>query len=58
MYVINKNLYKIIAGRGRSAAIALCYLLATYQLDPFEAQKVLNKRRPQVFYTIFFISVY
>ncbi|CEI99613.1 hypothetical protein RMCBS344292_13697 [Rhizopus microsporus] len=38
------------AGRGRSAAIALCYLLATYQLDPFEAQKVLNKKRPQDLY--------
>jgi atypical dual specificity phosphatase len=36
------------AGRGRSAAIALCYLLRRYQLNPHDAQRVLNKARAQV----------
>ncbi|KAI9322418.1 protein-tyrosine phosphatase-like protein [Dichotomocladium elegans] len=36
------------AGRGRSAAIALCYLLRMYQLSPAQAQEVLLERRPQV----------
>ncbi|CDS03063.1 hypothetical protein LRAMOSA00465 [Lichtheimia ramosa] len=36
------------AGRGRSAAIAICYLLRVYQLNPSEAQETLLRCRPQV----------
>ncbi|OAD79794.1 hypothetical protein PHYBLDRAFT_92843, partial [Phycomyces blakesleeanus NRRL 1555(-)] len=36
------------AGRGRSAVIALCYLLRVYRLTPVEAQEVLLVCRPQV----------
>ncbi|KAI9470427.1 protein-tyrosine phosphatase-like protein [Zychaea mexicana] len=36
------------AGRGRSAAIALCYLLRMYLLSPAEAQDILLRCRPQV----------
>ncbi|KAI8980241.1 protein-tyrosine phosphatase-like protein [Pilobolus umbonatus] len=36
------------AGRGRSAALALCYLFYTYSLDIDEAQSILLKKRPQV----------
>ncbi|KAG1479719.1 hypothetical protein G6F57_005928 [Rhizopus arrhizus] len=36
------------AGKGRSAAIALCYLLTIYELDLIQAQKELLKKRPQV----------
>ncbi|KAI9026531.1 protein-tyrosine phosphatase-like protein [Phycomyces nitens] len=36
------------AGRGRSAVIALCYLLRVYRLTPVEAQQVLLVCRPQV----------
>ncbi|KAI7897947.1 protein-tyrosine phosphatase-like protein [Cokeromyces recurvatus] len=35
------------AGRGRSAAIAFCYLLRTYNLNLFECQKVLMEKRIQ-----------
>lgn len=37
-----------LAGRGRSAAIAICYLLRVYQLNPSEAQETLLRCRPQV----------
>ncbi|GAA5804283.1 hypothetical protein HPULCUR_009770 [Helicostylum pulchrum] len=36
------------AGRGRSAAIAICYLLRTYQLDLSQSQQILLKKRHQV----------
>lgn len=36
------------AGRGRSAAIALCYLLRNYTLNLNEAQKLLLAKRQQV----------
>ncbi|CAO3657932.1 unnamed protein product [Rhizopus stolonifer] len=36
------------AGRGRSAAIAMCYLLTRYQLNPAQAQAILLSKRPQV----------
>ncbi|KAI9267067.1 protein-tyrosine phosphatase-like protein [Helicostylum pulchrum] len=39
------------AGRGRSAAIAICYLLRTYQLDLSQSQQILLKKRHQVSYT-------
>lgn len=37
-----------LAGRGRSAAIALCYLLRNYTLNLNEAQKLLLAKRQQV----------
>lgn len=37
-----------IAGRGRSAAIAICYLLRTYDLNLNECQSLLIEKRPQV----------
>lgn len=43
----NKNLH-ILAGRGRSAAIAMCYLLTRYQLNPAQAQAILLSKRSQV----------
>ncbi|ORY98546.1 protein-tyrosine phosphatase-like protein [Syncephalastrum racemosum] len=36
------------AGRGRSAAFAICYLLRRYRLNPPEAQNILLHCRPQV----------
>jgi len=36
------------AGRGRSATIVLCYLIASANLTPQEAQKHLKEKRPQV----------
>ncbi|KAI8095617.1 protein-tyrosine phosphatase-like protein [Thamnidium elegans] len=36
------------AGRGRSAAIAICYLLRTYQMDLSQSQQMLLKKRHQV----------
>ncbi|KAI8916975.1 protein-tyrosine phosphatase-like protein [Powellomyces hirtus] len=36
------------AGRGRSATIALCWLLYRYELTPEEAQALLLTKRPQV----------
>ncbi|KAG2176975.1 hypothetical protein INT43_007629 [Umbelopsis isabellina] len=36
------------AGRGRSASIALCYLVRRYQLNPQQAQNILVKARAQV----------
>ncbi|KAI8885545.1 phosphatases II, partial [Backusella circina FSU 941] len=36
------------AGRGRSAAIALCYLMRVYQLNLSEGQEVLMRKRVQV----------
>ncbi|KAI7858086.1 protein-tyrosine phosphatase-like protein [Circinella umbellata] len=36
------------AGRGRSAVIAICYLLRMYLLRPSEAQDILLRCRPQV----------
>ncbi|KAF7731797.1 hypothetical protein EC973_008312 [Apophysomyces ossiformis] len=36
------------AGRGRSAIVALCYLLRTYKLNPQQAQQILLEHRPQV----------
>ncbi|KAI9260259.1 protein-tyrosine phosphatase-like protein [Sporodiniella umbellata] len=36
------------AGRGRSAAIAICYLLTRYQLNPAQAQAILLEKRSQV----------
>lgn len=37
-----------LAGRGRSAAIAICYLLRTYDLNLSECQSLLLDKRPQV----------
>ncbi|KAI9260499.1 protein-tyrosine phosphatase-like protein [Phascolomyces articulosus] len=37
------------AGRGRSAIVALCYLLRMYLLTPSEAQAILLRCRPQVY---------
>ncbi|KAI8378031.1 protein-tyrosine phosphatase-like protein [Radiomyces spectabilis] len=36
------------AGRGRSAAVAICYLLRMYKITPLQAQQILLQRRPQV----------
>ncbi|KAG2175744.1 hypothetical protein INT44_000222 [Umbelopsis vinacea] len=36
------------AGRGRSAALGLCYLIRRYELNPQQAQSVLIKARAQV----------
>ncbi|KAJ3027403.1 Phosphatidylglycerophosphatase and protein-tyrosine phosphatase 1 [Rhizophlyctis rosea] len=36
------------AGRGRSAALALCYLLYRYDLTPQQAQEILLSKRQQV----------
>ncbi|OBZ90194.1 Phosphatidylglycerophosphatase and protein-tyrosine phosphatase 1 [Choanephora cucurbitarum] len=36
------------AGRGRSAIIAVCYLLRTYKLDLMTCQKLILERRTQV----------
>lgn len=36
------------AGKGRSATVALCWLLREHGLDPREADRVLRQRRPQV----------
>ncbi|KAH8548309.1 protein-tyrosine phosphatase-like protein [Umbelopsis sp. PMI_123] len=36
------------AGRGRSAALGLCYLIRRYQLNPQQAQDILLKARTQV----------
>jgi atypical dual specificity phosphatase len=36
------------AGRGRSATVALCWLVAEKGLSPLEAQAVLNQCRPHV----------
>jgi atypical dual specificity phosphatase len=36
------------AGRGRSAAVALCYLLRTYDLNLNESQNLLMEKRTQV----------
>ncbi|KAI8059162.1 protein-tyrosine phosphatase-like protein [Gongronella butleri] len=35
------------AGRGRSATLALCFLLRKYALSPAEAQEILLQHRPQ-----------
>ncbi|TPX38417.1 hypothetical protein SeLEV6574_g07796 [Synchytrium endobioticum] len=36
------------AGRGRSASLVMCYLVATYQMDLMDAQKYLLSKRRQV----------
>ncbi|KAI8049418.1 protein-tyrosine phosphatase-like protein [Gilbertella persicaria] len=36
------------AGRGRSAVIAVCYLLRTYTLDLTTCQALISEKRPQV----------
>ncbi|KAI8348492.1 protein-tyrosine phosphatase-like protein [Mortierella sp. GBAus27b] len=36
------------AGRGRSATVALCWLVYYYNLTPQEAQGIMLKSRPQV----------
>ena len=36
------------AGRGRSATVALCYLIRRYGWSPEEAQRRLSELRPQV----------
>lgn len=36
------------AGRGRSATVALCYLIRRYGVSPEEAQRRLSELRPQV----------
>ncbi|MCB9644715.1 MAG: dual specificity protein phosphatase family protein [Myxococcales bacterium] len=36
------------AGRGRSATIALCYLITRYQLTPEQAQQRLQAIRPRI----------
>jgi atypical dual specificity phosphatase len=36
------------AGRGRSATIALCWLIASRGTSPQEAQRILQERRPHV----------
>ncbi|KAI8819630.1 protein-tyrosine phosphatase-like protein [Fimicolochytrium jonesii] len=36
------------AGRGRSAAVVICWLVYRYQLTPLEAQNIMFSKRPQV----------
>ncbi|KAI8925456.1 protein-tyrosine phosphatase-like protein [Entophlyctis helioformis] len=36
------------AGKGRSVALALAYLISKYELTPLEAQAILLEKRPQV----------
>lgn len=48
--VVNKNKVALVhckAGRGRSASLVLCYLVATYQLDLAQAQQYLLSKRIQ-----------
>ncbi|KAI8576935.1 hypothetical protein K450DRAFT_254298 [Umbelopsis ramanniana AG] len=45
---IPTNTFLSAAGRGRSAALGLCYLIRRYQLNPQQAQSVLIKARAQV----------
>ncbi len=41
------------AGRGRSATVALCWLVAYRGLTPAAAQELLNARRPQVLKSVY-----
>ena len=40
------------AGRGRSATVALCWLVAHRGMTPVEAQALLQQKRPQVLKTV------